>query len=339
MLTSRRHRVGVVLLVAAGLLAWSLRGFDPVEAWRVLGSAHLIWVATAAASLAVALGLRAVRGQVLLAEDAPSWRAQLRSIGAGFLAINVLPLRAGEFLRPWLLHRHGVELGRSVALVVAERLLDLMALMTLVGVVAFAVPLPGETLLVGGVDVLGAARASLGMVMGLLVGLVAGVSVLGPWVADRLGQIPVVGTTLRRVVLGFAQALAVLWRQPLRAGGAVMLTVGVWLCSFGTVMALLRGFDGLPHALDTALTVFVATLSGVLVVPTPGGVGPFEAFAGAALTLFGVSGTQAATFALTWHALQLSVVGLLGTWGLVGEGLSVADLAPPAPDALPPQDV
>ena len=126
----------MVSLLAIALLAWFLQRREPrrrVDAgaaarastcccWRSLLVAATFWV-------------RAVRWQYLLAPIGPTrFRTAFRTTVIGFAALALLPARAGDVLRPYLLARQeGLSPPATFATIVMERVLDLIAVLVAAG--------------------------------------------------------------------------------------------------------------------------------------------------------------------------------------------------------------
>ncbi|MBK9643643.1 MAG: flippase-like domain-containing protein [Deltaproteobacteria bacterium] len=97
-----RLKVGFVLALTAGCLAWVLWGVNLGEAALEVAEAQIAWVVPAWALFFACHAVRTLRLRALIGEPLPFW--PLFGINAiGFLAINVIPLRLGEFVRPTLL--------------------------------------------------------------------------------------------------------------------------------------------------------------------------------------------------------------------------------------------
>lgn len=82
------------------------------------------------------LWFRAERWRFLFASgDKLSKRKLIEATALGFFASYLFPLRAGEFVRPWVLSRwQPVSFSAAFASVVLERVLDILALIVLLGV-------------------------------------------------------------------------------------------------------------------------------------------------------------------------------------------------------------
>ncbi|MBK5299271.1 MAG: flippase-like domain-containing protein, partial [Vicinamibacteria bacterium] len=130
----RQHlRTVIVLLVAGGLLALFLRNTDMRDVGAEIARARLDLVVLALAVTGLTYVLRALRWQYLLA---PIGRVRLsvalKTTIIGFAATALLPARAGEFLRPYLLARkEGLSATATFATVIVERLLDTITVVML----------------------------------------------------------------------------------------------------------------------------------------------------------------------------------------------------------------
>ena len=221
----RRLRLFVLLLVTVACLGWALWGMDLVAVGHALRSFRLVWLVPAIALLCVSVLFRAFRFACLL--DAPDRTIELISpMQVGFLAISVMPLRMGEFVRPFLLaERYEVPFGAGMAAVVLERLLDMSALLALLTYVAWFVQVPHQ-ITVSGVDLLVAGQRAMGV--GVVVGGigVAGLAAAGPqgvvWLSSAAGAVsPRLAALVTRIASTLVDGFRALFRRPLAAAGAV----------------------------------------------------------------------------------------------------------------------
>ena len=116
----------VIAGLAIGLLALFLRNAHLPSVWQEIRHAELGLIAAAIASMFVNLLLRGVRWQYLLRPVGNvSFSSAVRALAIGFAATALLPARAGEFLRPYVLaRREGFSATAAFATVVLERVLD-----------------------------------------------------------------------------------------------------------------------------------------------------------------------------------------------------------------------
>ncbi|HEU5322712.1 MAG TPA: lysylphosphatidylglycerol synthase domain-containing protein, partial [Methylomirabilota bacterium] len=89
------------MAVSAALLAWLLRSVDPGELAHHLAATRWPWAALAAALGPAGLWARARRWAYLFPPRAAP-PALLRGMLIGYMANNVLPLRAGEVVRVYV---------------------------------------------------------------------------------------------------------------------------------------------------------------------------------------------------------------------------------------------
>jgi glycosyltransferase 2 family protein len=320
-----KWRIGAVLIVTALFLVLALWGIDVEHAIAALGETDWWLVAGGVACYPVVHVLRAGRLGLLLGGGVPFWR--LFSINTvGFLAINVVPLRLGEAVRPWLLaEREGVSWGRAIAAIVLERLLDMLMLLLMLFGLAWVVDLPPGGVLVQGVDVVRAGQIGAGVIVAL--GSVFGAAIVlagepALQLLERLPQGARIGGLARRFREGFV-ALA---RDPKQALGGVVYSLAIWAVTVFAVFVTMSGFPGLPATLASAWTTWSITIAGMAAVPTAGFFGVYEVCCTAALSLWSVDDTLARTFAVVLHLGQFGFIVGLGAVFLVVEGLTLKDL-------------
>jgi uncharacterized membrane protein YbhN (UPF0104 family) len=302
------------LLIAALLLYWVLHGLDRNILRDAIGRAS--WSMLALGAL-INLGhnvFRVWRWRCLLAPVRPNvaFRPMFASVILGYMTTWLVPGRIGELVRPALLSaKADVPLGPCVGTVVADRLLDGVAIVGLFAIGSLnasfseaARPLAGEIQF--------GAWVALAVLMVCLVGLTA-VSTSGPrvdaWIARRGKPVRWLG----QAILGLSRGAAAL-RSPrqvvpiLAYSFAAWLTIGVGT-SFSDVLVML-----MPLALGVA-------------IPTPGGVGGYHAAMKWGLTtLFGVDPVVAAGAGILMHLAIILPVLALGPILLFTERVSWGDL-------------
>src|SRR5712691_1892171 len=99
----RNHvRTLVIVMLSVGLLWLFLRGAHLDQAWSEIKQANSWLLAVAVASTHVNMVFRAIRWQCLLKPVGKTrFRSVFRATLIGFAAINVLPARAGEVIKPY----------------------------------------------------------------------------------------------------------------------------------------------------------------------------------------------------------------------------------------------
>jgi uncharacterized membrane protein YbhN (UPF0104 family) len=239
-------QAGVSVAALAGIVWWASRQQAPRVA---LDARALRDLAAAVGLYAVATLLRAERWhQILLRAGLDRGRAEtLRLTLVGYMGNNTLPARAGDLMRVVLLRA-----PRRFALgsVLAERVLDVGALVLIFGLVAFA---RGAAL--GPVPYVAAAVGGLAVAAGLFARLPV-LERVREWIR------PAVGST----------------RGLLSAHGALLLvlSVALWLVE-ATVYLVVGDAAGIELGATGALYVMALTNLSAVVPAAPGYVGTFDA--------------------------------------------------------------
>src|SRR5204862_67294 len=138
----------VGLAVTLGLLAWALHDIDPHELGGHLRRADPLLLLAAVALAAVTFPLRTLRWQLILRDAGgkrfpllPLWHAT----AIGFMANNLLPVRAGEFARAYAAQQQlPVRFSTALASVGVERVLDGILLVGLMMLAFASPPFPGN---------------------------------------------------------------------------------------------------------------------------------------------------------------------------------------------------
>jgi glycosyltransferase 2 family protein len=326
----RRHlRTVLALLLAAVLLALFLRNTDLRQVGQEMASANLLLILAAVAVTAVTYVFRALRWQYLLVPVGHVRLSNaLRATIIGFAATALLPARAGEFLRPYLLaRREGLSATATFATVVVERLLDTLTVLLMFGLFLLAF----DTGL-GATDGQTFAQVKLGgaITAGIALGVLAVLFFLAghPALLDRLtgwlGRfLPArIAETASRLLRLFAGGLAAV-RQPRRLAVALLLSIPLWL-------GIACGIWLVTHAFHIAMPfsgsfLIVALLVVGVAVPTPGAVGGFHYFYRLGVTAFyAASNDRAVGAAIVLHAVSFVPVAIVGLILLTQEGLSLS---------------
>ncbi len=153
-----RFKIAVVLLITLLCLGWVVSGIDPEQLQVSLAGARWGWLLPMVGIYVCAHALRSLRLGLLLGDEV-SFVGLFSITSIGFLAINVVPLRLGEFVRPYLLlQAHQIPFGQSLAAILVERLLDMTMLLGMLLLVGWVVDLPVDGVVVAGIDVVSAGQ-------------------------------------------------------------------------------------------------------------------------------------------------------------------------------------
>ncbi|HEX7085154.1 MAG TPA: lysylphosphatidylglycerol synthase transmembrane domain-containing protein [Vicinamibacterales bacterium] len=327
----RRHlRTAAVLLVAGALMALFLRNTDLRQVGVEMAGAARAPLVLALLLTGCTYALRALRWQYLLLPIGHvRFTSALTTTLIGFAATALLPARAGELLRPYMLARkEGLSATATFATIIVERLLD-----TLTVLVLFAAYLlvfdPGtrtDEATFGQVKLGGALAAGACLAALALLFVISGkpallaradavlMRVLPDWLAARLS----------RLLRTFAEGLGIV-RQPRRLCAALVLSVPLWLSIAGGIWLVTHAFGiAMPFA---GSFVLLALLVVGVAVPTPGAIGGFHYFYRLGVTgFFDAPGNSAVGAAIVLHAISFVPVAVAGVLLLAHEGMSLTRL-------------
>ncbi len=313
------------LILAALLLWWVLHGIDPKDLRTAL--ARTSWIALVLGAL-INLShnvFRVWRWGLLLApvRRGVRFRPMIVSVILGYMTTWVLPGRLGELVRPALLSsKEGVPLGPCVGTVVADRLLDGVAIVGLFAIGSLYASFSAASAVLAGEIRLGA-WISLAVILVGLAGLAA-VSTAGPrvdaWLAQRATPVRWVG----QATLGLSKGAAAL-RSPGRVVAILALSFAAWLTiGLGTWIGVRAA--GVAVGFSDVLVMLLPLALGVA-IPTPGGVGGYHAAMTFALsTLFGVDHTLSVGAGIVMHIAIVIPVLVLGPILLFSEKVSWSNL-------------
>jgi uncharacterized protein (TIRG00374 family) len=321
----RRAIQMTVGIVISAVCVWlSMREVRLDEVWRVLKDANFMGFVLVMVITIFGFWLRAIRWRMFLqAGTKVSTHSLFSATMIGFMANNVLPLRLGEFVRPWVLaRRERLSNSMLLATVVVERAIDMLTLLALFGVSLMLHPIAENTeagklvqegarlllLLCSVLTVMvvvmernrGIAHAMLGIVPGRF-------RPRAHRLTDRFlegfGLFRDIGKLLEVFALSFAMFLCY----------AVALGISMWSLHIDV-------------PIYTGLVMLVVTAIGIMVPAAPGYVGTLNYACVVGLALFGVG--KASSSALGWFYffsqwLPITSVGLVY---LNREGLSLRSL-------------
>jgi glycosyltransferase 2 family protein len=316
-------RIALSLGLSAIFLWIALHGVSWEEARASLREAHL-WVLPPAFFIGIlSLYFRALRWGILLRPFARVDTQPLMSATAiGFAANMLLPLRAGEVIRPWLLARKvKLPLAQTLATVALERLFDMATLLLFFAIATLTLPLPPEWKRYGWFFL-----ATFVALLALLIALqqlpertIALVSTLLVPLPDRISSL------VEKAIRQFAEGLA-----SLQSGAAIAIALAyslvVWLTlalTFGLgISALELPVPWLRGALSLTAIVAIA----VAIPGGPGFIGMFQVGCEVALGVYGITKSVAFSYSVLVHVIQFASSVLLGLYYFLRENVSLSEL-------------
>lgn len=286
-------------------------------------------------ALAVTVGqflIRAERWQYLLSPLGHTrFSTVFRTTVIGFGASAVLPARAGEVIRPYLLaRREGLSATAAFATIIVERVLDLVAVLVLFAAFLIAFD-PGlearnsgffQTIRYGGLIMTPIALVAL-VVMFFMAGHP---DRLHAWLLKAERVLPRRAATLiAKLAQTFAEGFACV-RSPGRLVAAMAWSIVLWIAIAAGIWSASVAF-GIDMSFTGAWLMLPPLVVGVA-VPTPGGVGGFhEAYRIGATSFFGANNDVAIGAAIVLHAISVVPVTIAGLLFMVQDGLKLGGMA------------
>lgn len=324
-------RVWLGVAVTLLFLWYALRDVHFVEVGRLIAGAD--WVLLLGLSIPSYLGVSFLRARRWAHFTAPIQEIAtgplFRAVSVGLTVNNLLPLRAGEVVRPWYLSRETGASGTALlGTVVLERVVDTMTIILLAGVVIALWGASSDGVLARGAILL--------LPLALLP---AGFLV---WLRARPEQ--VIGFA-KRLLAFFPSRLTdlverILWQfhtglGSLR-GGAHLVWIGIdslliWFV--GSAIPFIAAFWALDIDLGSPLETLVAAWATLVAVAfavalpaAPGFFGIYHAAAKWALLRFGVSAKTAVACGTLVHAVMWVTITVIGLVVLRSRRTSLRDL-------------
>jgi uncharacterized protein (TIRG00374 family) len=289
------------LIISAIFIYLTIRGIDFSELAKSFNSANYLYFIPTIIITLLALYIRSYRWGIILQPLIKYDQWPLFVITSlGYMAISLLPARLGEFTRPYLIKkRNGIRMSSTFATIIVERIFDLLSLMILLFVVILRVSLPPF--------IFRAALTSLVVVLIIFLILI----LLAVKKEFSLKKIDLVLNKFpsrieqfsRHFIHAFVEGLEIL-PDIKRTLCVALLSIFIWVLIglSGYVLFFAFGFD-LPLIVAYALLVIVAF--GVMLPAAPGFIGNFHFSCVLGLTLFGVSKSEALSYAIALHFLQM----------------------------------
>ncbi len=271
----------------------------------------------------------------------------------GFMG-NLLPLRAGELIRAYLLgKREGIGFSASLATIVVERIFDMISILALfAGLLAWN-PLTliphGES---GNPQVVALMRSFGFLSLAVCLGLISFCFLL---LHQQERTLRLVGAFTRRLPRGihrridgilraFTEGLGIL-RDPKGILVTLLLSALVWgmiVVANYPLYAAYRIESALPLR---SLVALVVLLCAAVMIPTPGFIGPFQfAITFVLADLYAVDRSVAASFSLVAWFVQMTVICAAGLFFLLRDNISLSEVSRTArgleregPAAHPPE--
>jgi uncharacterized protein (TIRG00374 family) len=319
---SRRWRhLTLSLLISGGFLYLAFRNVQLDELGAALRRVDGSWLLVAVLVSLLIMVFRAWRWQLELRplEHVPIGRLWIVSAVA-YMAINLLPIRIGEIVRPWLLSRRSnVSFSNIVGNIVLEKTLDSVVIVfyILVGLLM----VENLPLWVRRGAIFPAVAAAI-LVSLVLLFWWRGEEFVDRWVLHLLPQR--FQGNLKKVLASVADGMRIIPNPGLLLA-VFLVSLCLWFLPILSSYIMTLAFD-LRVPFSAALVVFIFVGFGTALPNLPGMVGPYQYACQLALGLFGVSDVEGLAYGLVLNAVQFLTLVAQGLCALPIAGVSFADI-------------
>lgn len=319
--TSRWRHLVISLIVSLGFLYLAFRNVKFDELGAALGKLNTSWLLVAIGVSLLIMVFRAWRWQLELRplEHVPFGRLWV-IISVAYMAINLLPIRLGEIVRPWLLSRRStVSFSNVVGNVVFEKTMDsvIIVFYILLGLVTVEnLPLWVRR------GALVPATAAAILVSLVLLFWWRGEAFVDRWVLHLLPER--FRANIKKVLASITDGMRVIPNPGLLLA-VFLVSLSLWFLPILSSYIMIRAFD-FPVPFGAALVVFIFIGFGTALPNLPGMIGPYQYACQLALGLFGVSEVNALAYGLVLNAVQFLTLIVQGLIALPAAGVSFADI-------------
>lgn len=305
----------VLFLGFGGFLFYrALSGEDLSEIWQNIKGANKGWILLSMICGLLSHAIRALRWNLLLQPLGykATFAGSFHAVIIGYLVNIGLP-RVGEVARPAVLNKlEHIPFNKLVGTVVVERVVDLIVTLVLTIAIFFI-----QFNLIS--DYFDSQFSSLDTSTSLIYVIFGIFFVVILFVIYKKREwfykLPLIHQ-FRSFIEGLFDGVKTIRRLE-RNGLFIAYSLLIWLMYFCMPYFILFALDGTSHlGLSAGLTVLLFG-TAAMIVPVPGGIGPFEYFVPVALNLYGIGSTVAKSFTLITHSIQFIVILGVGIFSCI----------------------
>jgi hypothetical protein len=321
----KRFILGLVISAVFIYLAFSK--IDYAQMWQALKQANYMWLFPAVGLMFVSLWIRAVRWRYFMEPMKPgiSLHKLFSAMMIGYYGNNVFPLRAGEVLRAYAIGKSAdVSRMASFATIFVERLIDVFALLLLIGFSVLFHDYP-DWIKKGSLWVLiGTAIATFFLVALMLrteqtLRLTWRLTKPFPEKAQQF-----VNKLLGSFLDGFT-----VFKKTEHFWTIIWQSVSLWLLYAAVIYSVLQAFSLNSYLpIGASFVVLVITSLSIMIPAAPAYVGTFHLACQQALMLFdnpNISSSEALSFAVILHITNFVPITLVGFVYFYREQLNLRD--------------
>lgn len=318
---ARWRNLIISLIVSGGFLYLAFRNVKLDELGAALGRVNGGWLLVSIGVSLLIMVFRAWRWQLELRPLAHVPLGRLWVItSVAYMAINLLPVRLGEVVRPWLLSRRStVSFPNVVGNIVVEKTMD--SILILFYILVGLTTIENLPVWVRRGAIFPAVGASLLVTLVLLFWW-RGEAFVDRWVLHLLPER--FRGSLKKILASMADGMRVIPNPGLLLA-VFLVSLVLWFLPILSSYIMIRAFD-LNAPFSAALVVFIFVGFGTALPNLPGMIGPYQYACQLALGLFGVSEVDGLAYGLVLNAVQFLTLIAQGLIALPITGVSFAEI-------------
>lgn len=319
--------IGIVISVAA--LYWAFRDVQFAEFIETFKTANYFYFLLTAVFAMAVYALRALRWQYLLIlqKDIP-FQHVFSATCIGFFANNVLPFRAGEFLRAYVLGKNeNISSSAVFATIFVERIIDVLTLLFIAVIALLFFPLPDNPAFEA-IKYFGLILLLVEFAIIIFCILLVTLRDATLRITDRLLSImpDKIQSAGKSIIDSFLEGLEIIKA----AQHYFVITVSsfaIWLVACAQIFLMMYAFNadlGLGTSAVASVVVMVLISFALTIPAAPGFVGTFHAAAIQGLVIFSVSPNVASGFAFSLHLVSYIPITLTGFYYFMKENIKLS---------------
>lgn len=304
----------VLLIIAAGLLLYALRGMNVSNVFRQVFSANIFWVFVSGLLSIIAFVVRAHRWNLLIEPMgySPSLKNTTYSVLVGYFANLAFP-RLGEVSRCGALSKaESIPFNKLLGTVIVERIIDVISLLVCI-ILAAAIEYKRlgnffQQKIVGPLNeklqqIVGSPLLLTAIILFLVILLLAAVYFFRKSKSSE--------SRINKIIKGFVDGLRSVTNLK-RPWLFIFQSAFIWVIYYLGVYTALFAFP-FTRELGGGAALFLLVAGGLgMSAPVQGGIGAYHLLVKEGLILYGVSAENGLAFAFMLHGLQLILVIVFG---------------------------
>ena len=299
----------IIGIIISGVFFYlAVRGINFSELVGSFKSANYIYIVPVLLIVYLQLYLRSYRWGIIMESLVKFDQKTLFILSSiGFMAIGLLPARLGEFARPYLVkQKSGTKMSSTMATIIVERVFDLLSLMIIMFAVMLKISLP-PVIFKAGMTMLIVAFSLFLILIFLAIKREFSLNKID----FLLSKLPArLEKPLKHLAHSFIEGLQIL-PDIKKTMYVCFLSFVIWTVSVMSAYILFFSFDFNLSVINAfAVTVIIAL--GVMLPAAPGFVGTYHFAAVLGLSFFGIGKTEALSYSIVLHFLQMMPIIALG---------------------------